>query len=470
MREEIVLMNTKRVCKIGVLLLAVVLIVTSSYVGEVYAAGTSGGGGITEEERQELNQLAYERSYFLISENDIAVFSNEVSHYKLTHPSNTVCPNNTAYYIDRLYYNGEKVIDDEFDNAVAKADTLPFDKSLNALGIEGLQTLNISWANYTSRDLTVVDANTTIFVPGKVTVNAGYTNETDYAIAGRKSDGSWDTLITTYEPRRRWNMGGIAQDTTIKCSDFMKDDYVYYSIVTTQGTDAIYSATEVERFIVPNGNLGAFNKLCNNEYTFTQETTPTPEPTPTPTPDPTPTPEPTPDSGNVVSVDEKTGTAIVYDNVSGRNVKVSSSIIKEGAVYRMYDPSRGEHFYTKDVSERDALILAGWQHESNADFIVVSATEEDASPVYRLYNPNDGGMHFYTDNAIEAIQLKANGWRYEGISHYVYSKNSSKGISQIRLYNPNSSNGEHNWTTDLTEYNMLRRLGWKDEGVCWNIK
>ncbi|MCR4611881.1 MAG: hypothetical protein K5644_08285 [Lachnospiraceae bacterium] len=178
--------------------------------------------------------------------------------------------------------------------------------------------------------------------------------------------------------------------------------------------------------------------------------------------------DPTP--GKVISVDEEAGTAVIYDDAAGGNATVPLAVITAGQVYRMYDANRGEHFYTKSAAEAEALMAAGWTHESNADFTVVGADEEDATPIYRLYNPNGGGMHFYTASSAEALNLKAQGWGYEGISHYVYAKGSSQGTAQYRLYNPNSPNGEHNWTTDIGERNMLIAAGWTDEGVAWNIK
>ena len=174
-------------------------------------------------------------------------------------------------------------------------------------------------------------------------------------------------------------------------------------------------------------------------------------------------------SDNVINIDPEAGTAIVYDNVANGKISVSVEVISEGYAYRMYDPNRGEHFYTKNYKEVSMLEKLGWVHEEDSDFVVVNAASEDATPVYRLYNPNDGGMHFYTESASEAKKLKSVGWNYEGISHYVYKAQSDIGIPQYRLYNPNSSNGEHNWTTDVDEWNMLKNLGWRDEGICWRI-
>ena len=174
-------------------------------------------------------------------------------------------------------------------------------------------------------------------------------------------------------------------------------------------------------------------------------------------------------SDNVKSVDSETGKAAVYDGVTGTASTVSLEVITEGIIYRMYDPNRGEHFFTKNKEEADHLESLGWRHEERSDFIVIDADDEDAVPVYRMYNPNDGGMHFYTEDPIEAKNLVEHGWDYEGISHYVFQKASDKGVEQLRLYNPNSTAGEHIWTTDIAEWDNLIKAGWKDEGVCWRI-
>ena len=177
----------------------------------------------------------------------------------------------------------------------------------------------------------------------------------------------------------------------------------------------------------------------------------------------------TPETGNIISVDESTGQATVKDAVTGISRIVDISVVQEGSVFRMYNPNTGEHFYTKSETECDQLVKAGWNHEDDQDFTVVDAGDDDAIPVYRLYNPNDGGMHFYTENASETRGLSKVGWIYEGISHYVYKKTSTKGAIQYRLYNPNSSNGAHHWTSDVDEWSFLKSIGWNDEGPCWRI-
>ena len=175
-------------------------------------------------------------------------------------------------------------------------------------------------------------------------------------------------------------------------------------------------------------------------------------------------------SDKVLAIDEEKGIATVKDDVSGGTTEVPLYVITEGLIYRMYDPNRGEHFYTKDPEEAELLVQLGWIHESDSDFTVVSTTEEAAIPVYRLYNPNFGGMHFYTTDADDAKYLMSLGWNYEGISHYVYSASSTKGTPQHRLYNPNSPSGEHNWTSDESEVDMLIAAGWIYEGIDWRVE
>ena len=88
-------------------------------------------------------------------------------------------------------------------------------------------------------------------------------------------------------------------------------------------------------------------------------------------------------------------------------------------MYRVYNPNSGEHFYTKDINERDDLISLGWRDEGIGWF----SAYEDGEPVYRLYNPNatgafEAGAHFYTMKEDERDILDALGWNYEGIGWY----------------------------------------------------
>lgn len=128
-------------------------------------------------------------------------------------------------------------------------------------------------------------------------------------------------------------------------------------------------------------------------------------------------------------------------------------------MYRFYNPNTGEHFYTANTYEGQALVTAGWQYEGVGWVALKSGTA-----VYRLYNPN-AGDHHYTTNAAERDMLVALGWRYEGVGWYSATK--SAGLSVYREYNPNAKSGAHNFTTSSAENANLVKVGWRYEGIAW---
>ena len=116
-----------------------------------------------------------------------------------------------------------------------------------------------------------------------------------------------------------------------------------------------------------------------------------------------------------VMKDQNSGNYIFVDDTLGiGNYAVEAAT--DGTVFRMYNGANGEHFYTRSVAERNALIAGGWSYESDGDFDTVGA-ESDAIPVYRMYNPNNG-LHHYTLNKGEAAALKNAGWSFEGVGFY----------------------------------------------------
>ncbi len=129
------------------------------------------------------------------------------------------------------------------------------------------------------------------------------------------------------------------------------------------------------------------------------------------------------------------------------------------AMYRLYNPNSGEHFYTANAGERKHLISVGWKAEGIGWY----APAVSAVPVYRLYNPN-AGDHHYTTNASERNMLKGLGWNDEGIGWY---SDEEKTVALYRQYNPNAQSGAHNFTINAAEREMLKGIGWKDEGTAW---
>ena len=141
-------------------------------------------------------------------------------------------------------------------------------------------------------------------------------------------------------------------------------------------------------------------------------------------------------------------------------VTVSSGPVVEAvAMYRLYNPNSGEHFYTADIAERDNLESLGWSYEG-IGWIAPSISD---TPVYRLYNPNAGEHHYTTDPAERDMLVEA-GWNYEDIGWY---SDDARTVPVYRQYNPNEFANNHNYTADENERNHLIDLGWRDEGTGW---
>ena len=90
-------------------------------------------------------------------------------------------------------------------------------------------------------------------------------------------------------------------------------------------------------------------------------------------------------------------------------VKPASTV----AMFRLYNPNSGEHFYTGNAAERDHLAAVGWKCEG----VGWTAPAKSGAPVYRVYNPNAGDHHYTTSKAERDMLVKA-GWRSEGVGWY----------------------------------------------------
>ena len=130
-------------------------------------------------------------------------------------------------------------------------------------------------------------------------------------------------------------------------------------------------------------------------------------------------------------------------------------------MYRLYNYSTGEHFYTGSESERTQLIEDGWKNEGIGWY---APTEGD--PVYRLFNPE--GDHHYTTSKEERDALVKYGWVYEGVGWKTLSKQDGVNATPVyRQYNGNEKICNHNYTTSVNEMKSLIQLGWKDEEIGW---
>lgn len=162
----------------------------------------------------------------------------------------------------------------------------------------------------------------------------------------------------------------------------------------------------------------------------------------------------------------KDGITTLRATVGGSSVSVTARVssVNTQTMYRMYNPNSGEHFYTKNVNERDMLTGEGWKYEG----IAWTAPATSKTPVYRLYSGTD---HHYTTSAGERDALIKAGWKDEGIGWY---SDDLKAVPLYRQFNPNvqpwapiNNSGSHNYTTSKAENDQLVSVGWKAEGTGW---
>ena len=167
-------------------------------------------------------------------------------------------------------------------------------------------------------------------------------------------------------------------------------------------------------------------------------------------------------------------TTYKYDTKVGKGTnKLEVELVPANPMNRVYNPNSGEHFYTADVKEKEALISLGWQDEGYgwvAPTTPTTVTKTSDQPVYRLYNPN-AGDHHYTMSKEERNTLVAYGWKDENVGWYSAedTKHNGKTVPVYRQYNPYANGaGSHNYTADRAENNYLVSLGWVYEGTAWN--
>lgn len=122
------------------------------------------------------------------------------------------------------------------------------------------------------------------------------------------------------------------------------------------------------------------------------------------------------------------------------------------AVFRLYNPKSGDHFFTVNPVEADNANRYGGYNDEGVAFYA----SKKGSNVYRVYNPSTG-EHFYTASASERDTVCRSGWKSEGIAF-----KASGAVPVYRLYNR-----KHMFTVSEGERDSLIRAGWKNEGIGW---
>jgi len=114
-------------------------------------------------------------------------------------------------------------------------------------------------------------------------------------------------------------------------------------------------------------------------------------------------------------------------------------------MYRAYNPNADYHFFTTSLAEFTNAVAAGYRDEATgrSGFCVPNTQVAGTVAIFRMYNPNTG-RHYYSVGAGERDSLKGIGWVYEKDEGSIFTALGS-GLSEIfKLYNQNS--GVHLYT------------------------
>jgi hypothetical protein len=134
-------------------------------------------------------------------------------------------------------------------------------------------------------------------------------------------------------------------------------------------------------------------------------------------------------------------------------------------LFRAYNPATGGHLFTVYIDEYDdAINDGGYTGEGIACYCYAKAPLYEGSlPLYRGYNPTTDD-HFYTLDPGE-IYFQFGAYTFEGIACYV-SPQPNDGIPLYRLREPS---GLHFYTASQDEHDQLIADGFIDEGTVGTV-
>ncbi|GAV99881.1 protein [Lentinula edodes] len=161
-------------------------------------------------------------------------------------------------------------------------------------------------------------------------------------------------------------------------------------------------------------------------------------------------------------------------------------------IYRLFNPSTIDHFYTMDVAESQNAVQVGYQDQGIAGFAILSsadgssvqnsavpyllpstitatpesqaspvsssscANSADAIPFLRAY-ASTGTDHFYTTNSTEMNNAQGS-YSFEGDAAFLWSTQEASTVPLYRLFNQNLN--DHFYTMDANESNEALSSGY----------
>ncbi|KAJ4482024.1 hypothetical protein J3R30DRAFT_2113935 [Lentinula aciculospora] len=171
------------------------------------------------------------------------------------------------------------------------------------------------------------------------------------------------------------------------------------------------------------------------------------------------------------------------------------SVCGAAPIYRLFNPTVVDHFYTMNIAESQVAVQDGYQEQGIAGFAILpsanggivdnsavpyflpstivaspeaqaSATTSsscvnnaNATPLLRAYS-SAGTDHFYTTNSIEmnAAAIAQDAYAFEGDATFLWSTQETSTVPLYRLYSKTAT--DHFYTIDANETNEALSLGY----------
>ncbi len=139
-------------------------------------------------------------------------------------------------------------------------------------------------------------------------------------------------------------------------------------------------------------------------------------------------------------------------------------------LYRLYDGSAKDHFYTTNPTHRDQAIADGYKYERIEGLVSERPFDsQNRAALFHLYD-EAGNTHFYTADSAEKDDKIIEGYLYQGITGYIYNNNTASDIVPL-YYTQNSANTDNFYTISQFERdNSINEYGFTDGGIIGYVK
>ncbi|PCH43451.1 hypothetical protein WOLCODRAFT_75032 [Wolfiporia cocos MD-104 SS10] len=120
---------------------------------------------------------------------------------------------------------------------------------------------------------------------------------------------------------------------------------------------------------------------------------------------------------------------------------------------RAYSPSATDHFYTTNATEMDIAVNSlGYSAEGNAGYIynnTIGPFVVFTVALYRMYSPSRTDHYYTTSYTDREAAINGGGYNDEGIAGYVYNHSTCYNMALYEAYS--SAYPDHFYTQNISE-------------------